>query len=94
MEMDWSKLSSKTVLAVVMILGTLILLTLLFFGSVPTANRDFFNMTLGAWLAWTAMAVKRIFDGSDSSDQKNETISNLASATNTAMTLPPAEPKP
>jgi hypothetical protein len=83
-------LSLKAVLAVVLVVGSAIMLLMLATGQVPPQNKDFFEIAQGAWLAWAAMAVKRVFDGSDSSDSKNETINQLAKATNTAMALPPA----
>jgi hypothetical protein len=60
-------------------------------GTIPEANRDFFNFALGAWVSWAGMAVKRVLDGSDSSDQKNQAISDLSSAVVTAQAQPAAE---
>lgn len=87
-----AKITLKGLLALILVAGTGFLLAQLGNGSVPKDNRDFFDIALGAWVAWGAMAVKRVFDGSDSSDEKNATITEQAKAINTAMSLPAAEP--
>lgn len=70
----------KSIIVLLLVVGSGLLLLLLGSGTIPPDNRDFFNIALGSWLTWTAMAVKRILDGSDSSDAKNDTISAQAQA--------------
>lgn len=70
----------KDIVVLLLVAGTGLILLQLGRGTVPEENRDFFNIGLGAWLTWGGMAVKRILDGSDSSDAKNETIARQAAA--------------
>lgn len=86
-----AKFSLKGLLAILMVGGSLGLIGMLGSGVVPKDNHDFFEMALSAWITLTTLAVKRVFDGTDSSDQKNQTIDNLTSAVHTAMKLPAAE---
>lgn len=82
----------KAMVVLILVIGAGVVLLMLGSGTIPNENRDFFNIALGGWLSWTAMAVKRVLDGSDASDAKNDTINTLTSAVKTAMTLPPAQP--
>lgn len=79
----------KSIVVLILVIGAGFVLLMLGSGTIPNENRDFFNIALGGWLSWTAMAVKRVLDGSDSSDAKNATIDQLSTAVTTAMTLPP-----
>ena len=87
------KITLKASVVLLLVVGSGILLLMLGSGTIPAENRDFFNFALGAWVSWAGMAVKRVLDGTDSSDQKNDTISALTDAVATAQTLPAAEIK-
>lgn len=88
------RITLKAAVVLILILGAGAAMLMLGHSVVPNENRDFFNIGLGGWLAWTAMAVKRVLDGSDASDAKNDTIANLSGAVVTAQALPSIEPKP
>lgn len=77
---DLRTISLKAAVVLLLVLGAGGLLLLLGSGTIPAENRDFFNIALGSWLSWTAMAVKRVLDGSDASDAKNDTIAAQAQA--------------
>lgn len=84
------KITLKGAIVLLLVLGSGALLLLLGSGTIPPDNRDFFNIALGSWLTWTAMAIKRVLDGSDSSDAKNDTIATLTDAVATAQAQPAA----
>lgn len=73
-------ISLKGAVVLILLVGAGTAMLMLGHSVVPAENRDFFNIGLGAWLAWTAMAVKRVLDGSDTSDVKNDTINAQAQA--------------
>lgn len=78
--MKYPEISLNAVMAVVLIAGTVLIMLQLGRGAIPSENRDLFNIALGIWLTWGSMAVKRLFEGSASSDQKNDTIQSQAKA--------------
>lgn len=86
-----NRITLKGVVVLLLVVGSALLLLLLGSGTIPPDNRDFFNIALGSWLTWTAMAIKRILDGSESSEQKNNTIAALTDAVTMAQTLPPPD---
>lgn len=91
--MNWPKINLKDLVVLILVVGSGLVLLMLGHGTIPAENRDFFNIALGGWLTWTAMAVKRVLDGTDSSDSKNDTIANLTSAVVTAQASPaPTDP--
>lgn len=81
----------KGAVVLLLLIGSGVILLMLGSGTIPVENRDFFNFGLGAWVSWAGMAVKRVLDGSDSSDQKNDAISNLSAAVVTAQAQPAAD---
>jgi hypothetical protein len=85
-----NRITLKASVVLILILGAGAAMLMLGHNVVPNENRDFFNIGLGGWLAWTAMAVKRVLDGTDSGDAKNDTIAALSGAVVTAQTLPAA----
>lgn len=71
----------KGVSTLIVIGGTVALFVLLAFVNMPDKNRDLFNVLLGVWLgSGFSVVAKRLFDGTDSSDAKNETIQTLAAS--------------
>ena len=84
------KINLKGAVVLLLVVGAGLILLMLGSGTIPAENRDFFNIALGGWLTWTAMAVKRVLDGSDSSDAKTATIARLSDAVVTAQGLPAA----
>lgn len=86
------KINLKGAVVLLLVAGAGLVLLMLGHGTIPTENRDFFNIALGAWLSWTAMAVKRVLDGSDASDAKNDTIA--VQAQTIAAQAAPAAPPP
>lgn len=84
------QISLKAAIAVVLIVGTAAIMLQLGRGAVPAENRDLFNIALGSWLTWGAMAVKRLFDSTEASDIKNSTINAQAQA----LASQPASPAP
>lgn len=87
--MQYPKISLKAVIAIALIVGAAAIMLQLGSGEVPPANRDLFNFALGSWFTWGTIAVKRLFEGSDSSDQKNETIKAQAQALSSQATNAP-----
>lgn len=81
----------KGIVTLVLLGGGGIVLFQLGSHTIPDANRDFFNIALGSWLTLMAMAVKRVVDGTDASDTKNDTIAALSGAVVTAQAQPAAE---
>lgn len=86
-----SQINLKGAVVLLLLVGSGVLLLMLGSGVIPPENRDFFNFALGAWVSWAGMAVKRVLDGTDSSDSKNDTIATLSSAVVTAQQLPAPE---
>ena len=84
------KINLKGAVVLLLVVGAGLSLLMLGSGTIPAENRDFFNIALGGWLTWTAMAVKRVLDGSDSSDAKTATMARLSDAVVTAQGLPAA----
>lgn len=82
--MNIPRISLKAAIAVVLVLGTVGIMLQLGRGAFPQENRDLFNIALGSWLTWGGMAVKRLFDSTESSDLKNATINAQAAALATA----------
>lgn len=78
--MKLPQISLKAVIALALIVGAAGIMLQLGRGEVPSPNRDLFNFALGSWFTWGTIAVKRLFEGSDSSDVKNDTINAQANA--------------
>lgn len=70
-------------LAILSMVGFLSVVLLLGFiqVTIPTENRDFFNMGFGAMISFATMGVQYYIGSSKSSSQKNDTISQLTSIT-------------
>lgn len=88
--MKFPDVSLKGATVLLLVVGSGVVLLMLGHGTIPLENRDFFNIALGAWLSWTAMAVKRVLDGSDSSDAKTATIADQAKVIAAQAAAPPA----
>ncbi len=74
-------LDIKDIIALIVVGGFFIVFVLLFFVTVPTANKDFVNTAIALWGAsGFVIIVKRFFDSTDSSDKKNATIQTMATA--------------
>lgn len=71
----------KELIAVIVVVGTLIIFGVLATVTIPDKNRDLLNFMLGVWgTGGFAVIMKRIFDGTDSSDTKNSTIASMVAA--------------
>lgn len=71
----------KGLIALIVVVGTLIIFGMLATLTIPDKNRDLLNFMLGVWgTGGFAVIMKRIFDGTDSSDTKNQTIASMANA--------------
>lgn len=90
--MKFPPIDLKGSVVLILVIGAGLLLLMLGYGQIPGPNKDYFEIALGAWISWAGMAVKRVLDGSDSSDQKNDTIAALSGAVVTAQGLPAADP--
>ena len=72
---------TKGIIAIIVVLGTLIMFGVLSTMKIPPENRDLLNFMLGFWgTGGFAVIMKRIFDGTDSSDATNQTIATMANA--------------
>jgi hypothetical protein len=71
----------KELIAIILVVGTLAIFPMLAFCEIKPANRDLLNFLLGTWATGGfAVIMKRMFDGTDSSDTKNNTIASMAAA--------------
>jgi uncharacterized BrkB/YihY/UPF0761 family membrane protein len=69
----------QTILAILIIIGFFLLLTLLLYTKVPNENKDLLNLVVGALIGSFATVVGYFFGSSSSSAKKDDTISTLAS---------------
>lgn len=89
--MKISEGAARAMIAVFLIVGTLGMFLVLAFVEIPDGNREMVLSLMGAWTLGVGLMLKRMFEGSDSSDKKNEIIATQAAA----LSAPPApEPAP
>lgn len=86
------KITLKSTVVLLLVIGTGAILLMLGSGKIPAENKDYFEIALGSWITWAGMAVKRVLDGSDASDAKNDTIAALSGAVVTAQATDPVKP--
>lgn len=90
--MKISEGAARALIAVFLIVGTLLMFGALVFFEIPDGNREMVLSLLGAWTLGVGLMLKRIFEGSDSSDKKNDIIATQAAALATPDPAPPATP--
>lgn len=84
----------KDILALLVVGGFLVVLILLLFFTVPDKNHELVNSILSVWGAGGFMIImKRLFDGTASSDTKNATIATMGAALAQATPTAPQPPE-
>lgn len=96
MQTKISESTGRLLVSAALILGTLLMFIVLAVHEIPDGNREMVLGLLGAWTLGVGLMLKRMFEGSDSSDKKNDIIASQAAALNPPPTpdAAPAAPAP